>query len=303
MAVLTALVLTACGSASFSTGAEKMEVEAETMADSPKMDSGRKLPQVSAPQAAGQEREQAENGEQAEALPQSRKLIRTVTLNIETEDYDGILRHIGEKTAALGGYTEQSEAGGRQVDARGEPIPRYASLTLRIPSDRLDEFITDAENQGNVVSRSENTQDITLQYSDVESRKKTLEIEQERIWALLEQAETLDGVIALEERLSEIRYELESMESRLRMYDNQVEYSIIYLYISEVTEYSPDSPQTIGQRIGTGFKENMNRAAGLVSDLFVGVIAFIPFWVPLVLLLFVFHHLGKKYGKRNQDKK
>ena len=46
---------------------------------------------------------------------------------------------------------------------------------------------------------------------------------------LKEKADTLDAVIALEKRLSEIRYDLESMESQLRLYDNQVEYSILRL--------------------------------------------------------------------------
>lgn len=300
---LAALILTACKSASSGAGAEKMEMEAETAADSPGTDGGLSLPQVSAVQDAGQGVLQAENGEQSKDPSPSRKRIRTVTLHIEAEDFDGILRHIGERTEALGGYTEQSETGGKQADSRGEPIPRYASMTVRIPCDRLNEFIAEAERQGNVVSRSENTQDITLQYSDIESRKKTLEMEQERIWALLEEADTLDGVIALEKRLSEIRYELESMESRLRLYDNQIEYSIVHLYISEAKSYSPDNPQSIGQRIGTGFKKSTHTAAAFVSDLFVGIIVFIPYWGPPVLLLFVFRCLGRKYAKKNQDKK
>ena len=52
---------------------------------------------------------------------------------------------------------------------------RTASLTVRIPTGRLDEFITDLEGKGSIVNRSENTEDVTLQYSDIESRKKTLE--------------------------------------------------------------------------------------------------------------------------------
>ena len=132
---------------------------------------------------------------------------------------------------------------------------RTASLAVRIPTGRLDEFITDLEGKGSIVNRSENTEDVTLQYSDIESRKKTLEMEQDRIWALLEKADTLDAVIALEKRLSEIRYDLESMESQLRLYDNQVEYSILRLDLSEVTNYSPTEPQTIWQRIRTGFQE------------------------------------------------
>ena len=90
---------------------------------------------------------------------------------------------------------------GKQADSEGNPILRTASLTVRIPTGRLDEFITDLEGKGSIVNRSENTEDVTLQYSDIESRKKTLEMEQDRIWALLEKADTLDAVIALEKRL------------------------------------------------------------------------------------------------------
>ena len=94
------------------------------------------------------------------------------------------------------------------------------------------------EDQANVTERSETATDVTLQYSDLESRKKTLTTEQERIWALLEKADTLEAVIALEERLSEIRYQLESMESQLKLYDNQVDYSTVSIHISEAVSYT-----------------------------------------------------------------
>ena len=49
---------------------------------------------------------------------------------------------------------------------------RWADLTVRVPKDRLDEFLNGVESAGNVVRRSESTKDVTLQYSDIESRKR-----------------------------------------------------------------------------------------------------------------------------------
>jgi len=57
----------------------------------------------------------------------------------------------------------------------------------------------------------------------------------------------------LEKRLSDIRYELESMESQLRLYDNQVDYSTVTISIDEVNQFTPTAPETVGQRIGSGF--------------------------------------------------
>lgn len=295
--VLVLFGFTACGGAASGAAADKMEI-AETMAVSPPAAAGGHMPE-----APALEETERKTGETLTSRSQTRKLIRTVELQMETGEFDAFLQAVGEKTETFGGYTERSDVMGKQADSEGNPILRTASLTVRIPTGRLDEFITDLEGKGSIVNRSENTEDVTLQYSDIESRKKTLEMEQDRIWALLEKADTLDAVIALEKRLSEIRYDLESMESQLRLYDNQVEYSILRLDLSEVTNYSPTEPQTIWQRIHTGFVENAHRAAGLFSSLFVGIIISVPFWVPAAAILFIFYFIGRKYAKKHGEKK
>lgn len=97
-----------------------------------------------------------------------------------------------------------------------ERSSRCSNLTARIPENKLDAFLTEVSGQGNVTYKNESVQDVTLQYTDITSRKKTLQMEQDRLWELLEKAESIDAVIALESRLSEVRYQLESIESQLR---------------------------------------------------------------------------------------
>ncbi len=131
-------------------------------------------------------------------LPEGRKLIRNITMQVETEEFDRMISGINAKLSELGGYTEQSDISGTSLSYRGQPIPRYANITARIPDDKLDRFVGAVSDSGNVTNKSESTQDVTLQYSDMESRKKSLEIEQERIWQFLEKAESIDTVITLE---------------------------------------------------------------------------------------------------------
>lgn len=220
--------------------------------------------------------------------PASRKLIRTVNLNVETDTFDDLLKHLQEQISGLEGYIEQSDVSGHSMQRRSQNSGRYASITARIPSDRLDQFITVVEGSGNVTYRSESTNDVTLQYSDLESRKKSLTIEQDRIWELLEKADTLEAVITLEERLSEIRYELESMESKLRLYDNQVTYSTVYLNIDEVVAFTPVEPETIGQQIKREFLENAKSVGDALTDLIVSLITTSPVWVPLLIIVLIF---------------
>lgn len=217
--------------------------------------------------------------------PVGRKLIRNANMDVETSDFDNLMNIITGQITALGGYTQESSVSGSGKMRGNEPTRRYASVTARIPQEKLDAFITAVEQNGNITNRYESTSDVTLQYSDLESRKKSLTVEQDRIWALLEKADTLEAVITLESRLSEIRYELESMESQLRLYDNQVEYSTVTLSIQEVTTFTPTAPETLGQRIQNGFSKNAGAMADFLTNFLIWLITSSPIWIPFAIII------------------
>ena len=162
----------------------------------------------------------------------SQKLIKTVGMSVQTKDFDDLLTNIKTTVADMGGYIESSEISGNSYYSQNHN--RNAWLTLRIPAERLDGFVTIVEELGNVTSKRESVEDITLRYVDVESHKEALVIEQERLMELLEQAESMEDIITIESRLSEVRYELQSYESTLRTYDNKVNYSTVSMDIFEV---------------------------------------------------------------------
>lgn len=256
MVIALCLGLTACGASAaggkneaetvMETAAAAGDTQGETVTEGG--DSLTSPASLSSPQTAG------------------RKLIRNVDLWAETEDFEGLLRSIHEQVSSLSGYVEQSDVSGSSIQRDSRPSRRHASITARIPADQLDSFLQVVEDQANVTERSETATDVTLQYSDLESRKKTLTTEQERIWALLEKADTLEAVIALEERLSEIRYQLES------------------IHISEVAVYTPTGSQSVGARIQDGFKRNLTSVKTAVVDLFVLVASTLPIWLPAILV-------------------
>lgn len=219
--------------------------------------------------------------------PQGRKLIRTVDLAVETTEFQTLVTQITDRTAALGGYIESSSITGGSLSPANQSIPKYASLTARIPSDKLDAFLKEVEEAGNVTNRSESTADITLNYSDLESRKKTLLVEQDRIWALLEKAESLETIIMLEQRLTDIRYELESYESQLRSYDDRIAYSTVTMTVNEVVDLSPLEPEGTGTRIQKGFMKNLNLIIGGVSAFLIWLITCSPILIFLAVIIIV----------------
>ena len=148
----------------------------------------------------------SENGLESQ-VENGRKLIRTIYLSLQTTEFDSVLSDLSAKTTELGGYIESSSVSGNSYYYQST---RYASYTIRIPSEQLDQFVTVVSDLGNVTQKNESVDDVTLQYVDVESRKKALETEQERLLELLAQAENMEDLLAIESKLSDVRYELEN---------------------------------------------------------------------------------------------
>lgn len=260
--------------------------------------------------------EAGEVEEKAQEVPENpqagRKLITTMNLSAETEHFDELMGNLEKQITALGGYIESSNQWNGSVDYYGNRInDRNASLTVRIPAEKLDSFLAMMEENSNITNKSKNVEDVTLAYVDLESHKKALLTEEERLLELLEKAETVEDLISIEDKLANVRYQLESMESQLRTYDNKINYSTVYLDIQEVTRLTPVEEPTTWNRIRNGFSESVYNLGESIRDLFIGLIINIPYillWLVIlgVVLLIVFllaKHEKKKKEKRGLFKK
>ncbi len=232
------------------------------------------------------EEESGAGGQTPEVQDTSRKLIRNVDLQVETEEFDELLSNVSQKTESLSGYIEESYTyNGSSYYGQGT---RSATLTIRIPAQRLDEFLSEIAEVSNVISKNESVTDVTLQYVDMESHKKALLAEQERLLELLDQAENIEDIISIESRLSDVRYQIESMESQLRTMENQVSYSTVYLVVEEVKQYTPVAEQTVGERIVTGFTRSLANVGKGVLNFGIGMIVSLPYlvlWAAVILIV------------------
>ncbi len=191
------------------------------------------------------------NTDISQAAQDNRKLIRTFNIQIQTKEFDDVTAGIQAKVQELGGYIESASMD--SGSAYYNNYNRYSYMTVRIPSDKLDGFVENIKETSNVTNISESTEDITLNYVDVESRKTALETERDRLLELLEKAETVEDIITIEGRLSEVRYQLESYTSQLRTFDNQVDYSTVHIDITEVDRETKAEPKTFWQEVSENF--------------------------------------------------
>lgn len=202
------------------------------------------------------------------------KLITTVEINAETEDLDALMPQLSDHIAQLGGYVEFQNT--YYGSAYSSYRHRSANMTIRIPADKLSDFLLHVEGASNVISKQQSQDNVTLQYVDTESRVAALKAERDRLMELLEQAGDLSDLLKIEERLTDVLYDLESTTAKLRSLDNQVSYATVNLYIDEVKILTETQEQTVWQRIGSGFGENLRNIGEDIVDFFIWLVTYSP---------------------------
>lgn len=231
----------------------------------------------------------------------SRKLIRTVNMSVETKEFDSVMVTLEQRVSELGGYIESMDTynGSAYSSYRSS---RSASMTARIPQDKLSMFLSEVSEISNVTRRSENVEDVTLDYVDLASHKKTLQAEHERLLELMEQAEYIEDIITIEQRLSQVQYQIESMESQLRTYDNKVDYGTVYLDVSEVQELTPVHEETVWERISGGFMEDLQKIGEGALEVVIWLLTHIPTLLVWALVIFLFILWIRGCQKRSRKK-
>jgi len=244
-----------------------------------------------------------ENAPEKDMLSQGvtdRKLIRNMSIQAETQNLDQILIQLDEQTKSLQGYVEQREV----QNGNGMHTNRYATLILRIPTDKLDAFVNHITDATNITFSSENTEDVTLQYAATESKVKALETEEDRLLELLKLAKSLEEILLLEERLADVRSELETIKSQLNVYDNMIDYAKVSLTIHEVVVYT-EAGDSLWERISTGFMKSMKNIGTIVTDVFVFFVIMLPYlFIPGVAagtFILIVHIFKKRKNKKTQN--
>ena len=192
-------------------------------------------------------------------MPDSRKIIRHLSMDLETREFTDAIQSIQSAVAQAGGYIESQNQEGYSLGSRSRYQERYANIQARVPSAKLDEVARSVGGFCNVLSQSESMDDITDSYYDAQAHLKSLQLQEERLLAILEKADKLEDIITLESALSDVRYQIESLTASLRRMDSQVTYSYLNISLREVVEYQEvqEKPRTFGERISEAFGDGI----------------------------------------------
>lgn len=246
------------------------------------------------------------NTSTSDVLDPNRKIIKTVRESVQTETYDDLLATVRTTVAELGGYISSANQSGNNyynTDTR-----RNATLTVRIPAEKLDEFTAMIDGAAIVTSYSETMEDVTGAYVDVESRISVLEAEETALLTMLEKATNTSTALEIRRRLNEVQSDLASLRAQKNTYDSLIAYSTVYLNIYEVRRAQTTNP-TFAEEVGGVFNDSLYDIGTGLRDFavwFLGNIIYIVIFAGVsVGAIFLYINIRKKIkskkAKKSQD--
>lgn len=222
------------------------------------------------------------NGDYAE------KIIKNVAISAQTKEYEKSLDGILAALSQYGGYEESVKSSGKSYYS-SDYYTRTAYMTLRIPAENLEAFLSNIGNLINVTSQSSSKSNVTSQYYDLQARLKVLEAEREAYEGMLKLSDDVYEVLEIKDRLYDVIEEIEAKQTQLNVYDNKVSFSTVTVTLDEVREYvdTPTAKTTFGERISKSFKNSWKNFAEGFQDFVVGFVGAIPTLIVIAVIICV----------------
>lgn len=229
------------------------------------------------------------------------KVITTITMNIETLEYEKTLDKLNQLIEANDGYVVSSQVSyDNKISARYREYDRYAYYEIRIPKDKVSSFKKSLPDIGNITNEYTSKQDVTKYYIDTESRIKVLETKEERLLSLLERAEKIEDILAIENQLSDVISQKESLKAELQGLDERIDFSTFYISIYEVNKLSSSAGVNAGffTKLKAAFNDAINKFYIFIEQLVLFIVSNIFFIILLGVIIYVIVKYGMKRNKK-----
>ena len=207
------------------------------------------------------------------------KIIYTADLELEATDFDAAVSAIKALTEDCGGYFSSSSL------SNGGSY-RSASYTVRVPADKYRDFLDRAGETAHLLDLYEYADDVSEQYYDTSGRLRTQQTKLDRLQELLAKAKSMEDIISIESAISDTEEQIDWLAGTLSRYDSQVELASVDVSLREVSRLSdvPEPAQSLGQRIAASFRAGLAAFAQWAEDL-LAALAYSWIWLLLALIV------------------
>lgn len=220
-------------------------------------------------------------------IADDRRVIRNARLQLHATDTRDTFDEIVALTASLGGFVANAEV---SPEAR-EDVGPSVSVTLRIPAASLDSAMQAIKELADeVVFETQNAQDVSEQFVDLEARLANLEAFEAELRALLEEVRRQpdadpDKLLRVFNELSGVRGQIEQLQGQLNYLSDLTAMATLSVGVSQTPAAVP-----IVKEAWAPAEAVRDAARNLITALQTianWVISFVIYTLPVLLLVLV----------------
>jgi hypothetical protein len=205
-----------------------------------------------------------------------RKLVTNSTLEMRSENLD---LGVNKLTTLMDKYGTYAAS----INIRENS--RY--YTLKVPALKYKYFLEEIMEIGKIINYNETTEDVTLQYFDLESRLNTKRELIKTYQGYLNKAKTIEEILSVESRIAMLQAEIDDVGRQFRLLNDLIDYSTIRLELwgpVAVTHYEKD---TIWEKI----KSLMAGFGSYVSAILIILLSIAVYGIPSIIILLLLYWL------------
>src|SRR5258706_4457459 len=155
-----------------------------------------------------------------------RLVIKNADLTIVVKDPAAKMQAISTMAETMGGFVVSSNMG-QTYAPDGTKVPE-GSLVVRIPAPKLDDALKEIKSDAvDVQNETQSGQDVTKEYTDLQSQLKNLVATEQQLTLIMQKAEKTEDVLAGFNQLSQIRGQIEVIKGQMQYYEQSAALSAV----------------------------------------------------------------------------
>jgi len=258
-----------------------------------------------APSAADESVQTSTGGNYASTVPEVKRMVlKNASLTLAVDKPADSLDRITKMADEMGGYVVSARVFQTRISSGAEV--QQASVSIRIPAEKLDEALTriKSETTRPVVNENIDSQDVTKDYTDLGSRLTNLQAAEKQLQNLMDQATDTDKVLNVYNQLMQVREQIEVIKGQMQYYEQSAAFSLVSV---ELMANEAVQPLSIGGWQPVGVARNAVQALINALKFFANagmwiVIFVIPVLVILAIPLLVLFWIIRRLGRRGKPK-
>jgi len=171
-----------------------------------------------------------------------RIVIKNANLSIVVVDPGEAMTSITRMAEGMGGFVVDSNLYKTYTDD-GIEVPA-AYLTIRVPAEQLDAALTQIkalveDPKADILTENISGQDVTMEYTDLQSRLRNLEAAEEQLTSFMDKATKIEEVMQVYNQLNQVRSDIEVLKGQIKYYDESARLSAVTINLTAKESIKP----------------------------------------------------------------